>query len=587
MDISRRKALGLLTGVAGGAGLAACGQTGTPDVVAKTPEPTELPKASLAVSFDHGVASGDALADRVILWTRVTPAEDTAETIPVTLYYSEDGAALDYQLGNKSVSAMGTAKAVNLTTSASRDFTVKHDLDGLKPGTFYYYAFVVNTENGPVISAQGRTKTTPKAGLEELKLAVISCSNWLFGYFNVYKALADHNDFDAIVHLGDYIYEYGIDGYGGEVGEKLGRRHDPVTEIVTLVDYRTRHAQYKSDPNLQAAHAICPWYCTWDDHESTNNSYRSGAQNHNPENGEGDWTLRKHEAVQAYLEWMPVRDPQPGRATEAIYRSADFGDLASIFMLESRLTGRSDEISWTAELANVTPEETPAKAQEVMARVMAPERTMLGKVQEDWLAERLKASVSSGKTWQVLANQVILAKVVPPKLAEKLKPEEMEAVSSGYGQLLMQFSMLGLPFNLDAWDGFPMARERLFAAAKEAGARLVTVTGDTHTAWANQPHAADGTQMGVEFGCTSVTSPGLGTYIPLERLGELLAEENADVAWYDPFGHGYTLVTLTPEKARADYYKVSTIESETFDTALVASFEATKEEDGVSPLKQV
>ena len=175
---------------------------------------------------------------------------------------------------------------------------------------------------------------------------MISCSNWPFGYFNVYKAIAQRDDVDAVIHLGDYIYEYGVDGYGGQVGEQIGRRHDPVTEIVTLEDYRTRHAQYKSDPDLQAAHAIAPWYCTWDDHESTNNSYRSGAENHNPENNEGDWTARKQVAVQAYMEWMPVRELQPGRAAESIYRSADWGDLASIFMLESRLTGRSDEISW-------------------------------------------------------------------------------------------------------------------------------------------------------------------------------------------------------------------------------------------------
>ncbi|MAI90082.1 alkaline phosphatase D family protein [Ponticaulis sp.] len=590
MDISRRRALGLI-GLGGGVGLTSCA-SGASSGFSRSD--LERYISTVPVSFDHGVASGDAMADRIIFWTRVTPAEPTTTPIPVFVQYSKRLEAFDelaearIDMNDPFASTQNIDIVQDLTsTSASRDYTVKVDATGLEPDTVYFYRFAVMTGTGVVNSPIARTRTMPATGGDQLRAAVVSCSNWPFGYFNVYKAIAERDDVDAVIHLGDYFYEYGIDGYGGTAGEALGRRHDPVTEIVTLEDYRTRHAQYKTDVDLQAAHAIAPWFCTWDDHESTNNSYRSGAQNHNPENNEGDWTERKQRAVQAYLEWMPVRDPEPGRAREAIYRKTDFGDLATIFMLESRLTGRSDEISWFNEIsANTPPAEVPGIAADVMNRVSDPSRTMLGGLQETWLADGMKASVEGGKTWQLLANQVILATVKLPNLPVVLTPEEIAAMPAGYGQMLMGFSPLGLPFNLDAWDGFPAARQRLYDAAQAAGANLITITGDTHTAWANELNDGDD-MVGVEFGCTSVTSPGMGSSFPIERLGELYADANEDVVWYDPFGHGFTLLTLTPERAVADYYKVSTIREREFTTDKVISFETVLEDGEMSTLRQI
>ena len=583
MDISRRRAFGLFAGAAGGVGLASCATTDA--ALGADAGIASLASTDVAVSFDHGVASGDALQDRVILWSRVTPASHVSAPIPVRLIVATDKSALEAsELSDDAVTVM------DLETSQSRDYTIKVDLGEeapLTPDTSYYFQFVVQTPDGLVSSPIGQTRTLPKTGGDKLVMAVVSCSNYPFGYFNAYRAIAERDDVDAVMHLGDYIYEYGIDGYGGENAERLGRRVDPVTEIVSLEDYRLRHALYKKDPDLQAAHQNVPWYCTWDDHESTNNSYRTGAENHNPDNGEGDWTARKQRAVQAYLEWMPVRDPKPGRAQEAIYRSAQFGDLASMFMLESRLLGRSDEISWTTELSGVEPANIPAKVAETSQKVADPSRTMLGKVQEDWLAKKLKASVEANTTWQVLVNQVIMASVRLPDFSKTLKPEQLSALPAGYAQMLIPFSAMGLPFNLDAWDGFPAARERLFAASEAAGARLVTITGDTHTAWANEMHDASGKSTGVEFGCTSITSPGMGKYLPIEGLGEMFAEANEDVVWHDPFGNGFTLLTLTKDKAKADFYKVSTIEAKEYTTELVASFEATPEDKGVSKLKAV
>lgn len=565
---SRRHFLGF---GAGAAGLAACATQAD----GSNPLADRRPAFAGEASFDHGVASGDPLSDRVILWTRVTPGDEAATApIPVSLVVARDAEMRDIV-------------SQSLTdATASRDFTVKVDAEGLEPATTYFYQFTAKTAGGDIASPVGRTKTLAASGAAPVKFAVVSCSNWQFGFFNAYDAIAKRGDLDAILHLGDYFYEYGVDGYGGEVAKEIGRIHEPPMEIVTLGDYRMRHAQYKRDPMLQAAHAAAPWLCTWDDHESTNNSYRTGAENHQPET-EGNWSDRKQAAVQAYMEWMPIRDPREGRDFTSIYRQFDFGDIATVFCLESRLTGRSDEISWGAELAGVAPDAVPAKAAAVMQAVQDESRTMLGKVQEDWLDAGLKRSTAAGKAWQVLANQVIMAKVKLPNMMTALTPEQ-QAAQTGYVAGMIPFSQLGLPFNLDAWDGFAAARDRLYASAASANARLITVTGDTHTAWANTLHDASGEQRGIEFGCTSITSPGMGKYVnDVPNLGELFAEANDDVEWYDPNGHGYTIVTLTANTVTSDFYKVSTILETAYTEQKVASFSVKRDGDAMGTLETV
>ncbi len=467
-----------------------------------------------------------------------------------------------------------------------RDFTVKVEVTDLEPGKVYYFHFVAKVASGDISSPKGRTKTAAASGDQPVKLAVVSCSNYPFGRFHVYNDIAKRSDLDAVVHLGDYLYEYGIDGYGGSTGQAIDRNHEPPLEIVTLDDYRTRHAQYKTDPDLQAAHAAAPWICTWDDHESTNNSYRTGAENHNPEAGEGNWTDRKQAAVQAYLEWMPVRDPEMGKAREALYRRFDFGDVASVICLETRLTGRSDEISWFAELGGLEAAAIPMAALSTMARVQNPERTMLGSAQEAWLDAELKDSTAKSKSWQVLANQIVMARVRPPNFENTLSDDQKAAQDIGYVQQLIPFSQLGLPWNLDAWDGFPSARDRLYESSKAAGARLVTLTGDTHTAWANTLLDADNEQRGVEFGCTAVTSPGFGTYMKeVPDIGAQFADANEEVDFYDPFDNGWTLVTLTKDQVKADYRKVTDVMAETYSTADVASYVSERTTGGMTPLK--
>lgn len=535
-----------------------------------TPQFLSQDKNIGAARFDHGVASGDPLSDRIILWTRVTPEDLTARV------------ELRYEITDALTGLVIDSGVVR--TDAARDFTVKIDAKGLTPATPYTYKFTTLNTNTEITSPVGRTRTTATNGDAPVRIGVISCTNWQFGYFNAYTAIAEEEPLDAIVHLGDYLYEYGVDGYGAETAAALNREHDPKTEITSLSDYRCRHAQYKSDPATQSAHAAAPWICTWDDHESANNSYRTGAENHDPDQGEGKWSDRKQVALQAYFEWMPIREPD-GNLRSAAWRSFTFGDVASLHALESRLTGRSEELSWAAAIGDATdPGAVETRIQDYVPKVMDPARTLLGKEQEAWLSDGLATSSENGKAWQVLANQVIMARVKLPNLTRTLSPE-LIAEQIELVQQMIGFSAIGMPMNLDAWDGFPAARERLYDAAKSAGARLITLTGDTHEAWANDLYDAKGERRGVEFGCTSVTSPGTDAYVTgISDLGARMAQANSEVAWNKPEGYGYTIVTLTKTAVMAEYREVSTILERSASTQTVASFTTRRTSNSLTPL---
>ena len=521
-------------------------------------------KAS-SVAFAHGVASGDPGTDRVILWTRVTPGVGFSGPVQVVWRVMEGE-------GDRVV-ASG-----RFETGAERDYTVKIDAAGLRPGHDYRYDFAVGEARSPV----GRTRTLAAEGVAPVNLAVVSCQLYPGGLFNAYEAIAALPSLDAVVHLGDYIYEYGAepDAYGMATGAALNRLPEPRHEIVSLADYRTRHAQYKTDADLQAAHARAPFICVWDDHETANDAWLHGAQNHQPET-EGDFAVRKAAALKAYYEWMPIREAAPGALKEAIHRSFHFGDLASLMMVETRLTGRTEPLDYSRDLtAKDGPDGEPVLDLDAFrARLNDPSRDLMGPEQRTWLKRELSASKAAGRPWQVLGNQVVTARVAGPDVSRTMTPEQIEglmaqapeAFREQFEQALFLFKM-GLPFNLDAWDGYPAGRERLYAAFAEAGVQPIVLAGDSHAFWVNELKDASGVRRAVEFGTSSVSSPSIGDAIGGFPLGAALMQANDEVVFCDQSAKGFILLTLTADRAEAVLMQVSTILAKPFEASRLKRF---------------
>lgn len=555
MSINRRSALTFL-----GLGLAAPAFAQAPARYAGT------------VAFKHGVASGDPLADRVILWTRITPAEAATGEIAYRWRITPTGKSSFFRRV-KTLTGEGV-------TSAERDFTVKVDVGGLKPGQEYSFEFEANG----VVSPPGRTRTLPVGKTADVVLAVASCSLFPNGYFHAYSAISALPRVDAVLHLGDYIYEYGGPGsYGMDSKVAWQRPHEPNHEIVSLADYRTRHAQYKADVQLQAAHARAAWIVVWDDHETANDSYMGGAENHTPID-EGAWNERKATAIKAYYEWMPIREPAGGGF--AINRSFHFGDLVSLMMLETRLTARDRQLSYDRDLngADGKPD-LPA----FRAKLADPYRRMMGEAQEAWLASELKASVQAGRTWQVLGNEVVMARVNIPDARKEMGEAAFAAALAASSEpakkrvtRLETFAKLDLPYGLDMWDGYPADRERLYGAIKAAQARAIVLAGDSHAFWVNDLFNDAGVRAGVEFGTTGITSPGGGDYMAAFPIGEVFASANKEVVFNDQKAKGFILLTLTPTEAKVDLMAVSNITEPTYETRVVKTFRVTPEAGGLS-----
>ncbi|CAN5681750.1 alkaline phosphatase [soil metagenome] len=555
MIINRRSALAFL-----GLGLA------TP-VLAQGPV-----RYAGAVAFKHGVASGDPLADRAILWTRITPAETTTGEIAYRWRITPTGKPR-FLRRMKTLTGEGV-------TSAARDFTVKVDVGGLKPGVEYSYEFEANG----VVSRNGWVRTLPVGKTADVVLAVASCSLHPNGYFHAYSAISALPRVDAVLHLGDYIYEYGGPGsYGMDSKVAWHRGHQPDHECVSLEDYRTRHAQYKADVQLQAAHARAAWIVVWDDQETANDSFMSGAENHTPID-EGPWNERKARAIKAYYEWMPIREPADGGF--AINRTFHFGDLMSLMMLETRLTARDKQLTYEQDLNGMNGKpDLPAFRQ----KLADPYRRMMGEDQEAWLASELKASVAAGRTWQVLGNEVVMARLGIPSARKEMGEAAYAkalAVSSDAARKritrLEDFSKLGLPYGLDMWDGYPVDRERVYAAVKAAQARAIVLSGDSHAFWVNELFDDAGGRAGVEFGTTGITSPGGGDALKAFPIGEVFASANKEVVFSDQSAKGFILLTLTPTEARADLMAVSNITEPTFETRVAKSYRVTPEQGGLS-----
>jgi alkaline phosphatase D len=474
--------------------LVCMGQKPYLDVLSKFYNPALKP-------FYHGVASGDPTPEAVVIWTKLTPETEAA-------------ASIHWQIASDSL-FLTVLQQGNVTTSANENWTVSVDVHGLEPNHFYFYRFDYQGK----MSMVGRTKTTPVGDVQQMKIAVVSCSNYEAGYFNAYAMLARHADVDLVLHLGDYIYEYQVGGYGNK---KLPRKHIPAKEIVALDDYRARYAQYRLDPDLQLIHARFPFINVWDDHEFANDAYVEGAQNHQ-EKAEGEWSERKNAARKAYFEWIPVRKS----AGNKLYRQFSFGNLADLWMLDERMEARTKQSASAEDLD-----------------FNAENRHMIGDEQFTWLTNGMQQSKAR---WRILGNQVILSSLDNSKVFPKN------------------------PKFMDMWDGYPAERNRLFRFFEGQNMKnIVVVTGDCHTSWVMDLTRApqDPTQydkktgkgiVGIEFTTPSITSANYDEYVKpfLVKIAQRRFTKkgtNPHVRFMDLMHHGYLVLTLSQESVQGEWF---------------------------------
>jgi alkaline phosphatase D len=485
-----------------------------------------------AQGFTHGVASGEPGTDSMLLWTRYVPVADVG-TVRL-----EAEVALDPEFTKP-------IPAGSVRTGVFRDWTAKVTVDGLNPGTRYWYRFVAPDGSKSLV---GRTKTLPVGDVKRFGLAVFSCSNLPYGRFNAYGHAAARDDFDVWLHVGDYIYESGSGSLNPErlVAE---RGLAPDHEILAIADYRLRYACYRADPDLQRLHQQAPMVALWDDHESSNDSWEGGADNHQSAT-EGNWNLRRAAAMQVYREWMPVSD-EP-------WKAYPIGTLATLYRTESRLLARTEPLDDALKVAFQSPDAMALKAFRD-GPWQDPSLTMLGTTQESWLAHAFKANART-TAWQLVGMGTIIGRTLFPKdIVDWLKPDIKQGTVERYRSAL-RAAALGLPLWMDRWDGYPQARARLLRAAQEADADLVMLAGDSHNAWAYSL-VKDGKPAGVEFAGQAVTSGGiegdLGVDPRIVAAGFVAA--NPEMKWADTSRRGYMMLDVTPQRVTSEWRFLRTI----------------------------
>jgi alkaline phosphatase D len=484
--------------------------------------------------FTHNVASGEPGPDSMLLWTRYVNSAGGPSKVKVEVSESREFTKI--------------VAGGEMVTGPWRDHTVKITVDGLAPGRTHFYRFI-----GPdgSISPIGRTKTLPVGKAAKFNIAIFSCSNLGFGEFNAYGHAAARGDIDLVLHMGDYIYEYGRGGY--DVAD-FAKRIFPADEILTLADYRLRYASYRADPQLQAMHQNFPVIPNTDDHEGANDSWEGGAQNHQAD--EGDWTNRKNAAMQVWREWLPVGE-QP-------WKSYEIGDLGTYYRTDTRMVARSLP-RWHGEFARAA---DPAKAFAEFhdGAWQDPSMTMMGTEQESWL---YKSFARNKGLWTVLGTGTNMGYNGTPANALDWLPSDAPDRSKSYVKQGIDAAKAGLPYNLDNWGGYPKARSRLLSAAQRADVNLVVVTGDSHNGWAfDLPEG--GKPAGVEFGGHSVSSPGFesattGTDPKVVARGMVDANK-AELRWMDSSNRGYMFLSLTPSAATNEWVFMDTIKAKTLAT---------------------
>ncbi|EHR6472362.1 alkaline phosphatase D family protein [Vibrio parahaemolyticus] len=539
MSLSRRDFMKVVSSTAVATGLIGCGSDDN---------------ESVAVSFEHGVASGDPTQTQVIIWTRVTTA---ASYVDVSWQVASD------------IEFLNVVQSGVFTTDTGRDFTVKVDVQNLNANSQYYYRFMV----GEMMSEVGQTQTLPEDGVEKASMAVVSCANYPAGYFHVYREILNQHEqspFDVVLHLGDYIYEYGAGGYASEDAAALGREPSKGTECITLDDYRKRYAQYRQDADLQALHAKLPMIAVWDDHELANDTWKNGAENH--QDDEGSFIDRRAAAAAAWTEWLPVRENT--FSNMLIYRQFSFGNLVNLMMLDTRLVGRDKPLDYFS-LSAPTMEAIGG----LVAQSRSADRELLGTEQLAWLMNEFNTHDAK---WNVLGQQVLMSRMELPSSVmtamfqlftstEEKKTEALLAVNTAITGYLADPSAdpISLPYNLDAWDGYYVEREKVYQLAKASSGNFVCLAGDTHNAWASELKDVSNNPIGVEFATSSVSSPGLEEYLALDPVAIAQMEYTlphlvSELKWADIKQRGFMRVTFTAEAAQSTWYLVSTIKDKKY-----------------------
>lgn len=508
-------------------------------------------------AFKHGVASGDPKSDSVVLWTAITTDDGTAPG-PVMVEMALDAGFTEIVWSGEAAPREGALTVHGATP-------VKIIAEGLEAGRWHHYRFRYGAQTSPV----GRTRTLPVGRVNEYRIAAFSCSNYPRGFFNAYRHAAENAEADLMIHLGDYLYEYGMGGYGTGDAERLSRVVDPVTEILSEEDYARRHSQYSLDPDLQAAKAAAAWLPIWDDHETSNDAWADGAENHDPQT-EGDWHERRDAAIRAYHDWLPVRE---GETLINRYGKAEIGDLATLLFIETRLTARSTELDFSSFPIPVDADpDNPGSEAAVRdwrdTVVGDPGRRLIGDEQGDFITQTLTASVAEGKPWRVIANQVLMGRLEAPNFMTET-PFWLRLgmrLTSRFQWEFAQRTAHGVPMNLDSWDGFPVDRERLYDRVRAAGADMIVLTGDTHNMWTNDLLDGSGVRLGTEFGVTSVTSPSPYETVnaPDVDFGRMIEDRNAEILHNNVRDKGYLRLTLRRGEALAEHVRVSTILSRDF-----------------------
>jgi len=485
-----------------------------------------MPDFAEETIFRHGVASGDPLTDRVIIWTRVS-TDDGSE--PTVAWWLEDAAGGSRQTGT-------------VVARAEHDWTVAVDVGELEPGHRYRYGFEAAGQNSVV----GRTRTLPTADVGRLRLGQVSCAKFNAGFFNAFGRLAERDDLDAIIHLGDTIYEASNTPPKTQTpGADIGRPFDPLHECKTLDDYRRRYRQYRTDPDIQAAHAAHPFICTLDDHEFADGAWRDGADNHDEER-DGPWSRRKADAFQARAEWLPIRPPDPDDPSR-VFRTVRFGRLADLFLIDTRT--RRDRPVPPPDLARA-------------------DRTALGQEQKEWLFGELEGSRAA---WRLLGNPSVMARTWNDDLPEAVKAALVKVKlidTDGSGP------------DYDQWDGYPVEREELLARIGGTGPRnVVVLSGDVHVGMAIELAAhPDDEPVAVEFVNSSLTSQNLDDKLGWQPLTESVPLAEAYVAgmghihWVDFDSHGYNLVEVTPGRVVVEWWAVDTVLQRTENERCVATW---------------